>query len=446
MNCRKWLLIGLMMMFIIGYTTPTPIISHDETPMGDVLAYSIYEGLVRAGISPNIVLYNPATGEERVFPTNQKGSYFFGLSRKGIIAYLSSDGEDYDVYLIDTNSDDISPVNITQSPDIRDFDFRWSPDGRYLVFQSHDGDNRILYVWDTDKQMKITLYGLSNMQEPYSFAWSPDGQYLAFGLYQQDLTRLLYVWDGESVINITPADIITTPTHYGFAWSFDGRLAMQVTIFNDNLSMSEIYIWDDDTIMSLTQDWQQVYQLGPWNTQGELVYAICSVEYECDILIWDGVSFRDGLPDKSTFTKIPQPIRVAFNWLWDIENRLMFTDANEFGREEIYRWDRENVVNMSQNPDNHNGGPYLSHDGRWAFVTFFSSEQLIYVRDSENNTLLVSSGQYTPAWSSDGYLMFCKPNWVVNLWDGQQIIEVTKGGDIWAQWQQSGKYIFCSSG
>ncbi|MDX2141665.1 MAG: hypothetical protein SF123_26495 [Chloroflexota bacterium] len=49
-----------------------------------------------------------------------------------------------------------------------------------------------------------------------------------------------------------------------------------------------------------------------------------------------------------------------------------------------------------------------SHDGYWAFVTFFSPEQLVFIRDPANNTLYKGEGQCTPAWSLTEELVFCR--------------------------------------
>src|SRR5260221_7918588 len=109
--------------------------------------------------------------------------------------------------------------------------------------------------------------------------------------------------------------------------------------------------------------------------------------------------------------------------------------------------DGQRATNISQNPTMNNGNPAWSTDGRWTFSTFFSSQQLVYVRDSKNADLLTVKGQQ-PAWNASGYLTFCtsgSPYWVLSMWDGQRIVKITQAYEIWAQWQ-GGSASICYSG
>jgi Tol biopolymer transport system component len=127
----------------------------------------------------------------------------------------------------------------------------------------------------------------------------------------------------------------------------------------------------------------------------------------------------------------------------------MFTSqAPQDTHAQIYVWDGKTATNMSQNPDHHNGSPRWRSDGYWAFSTFFSSEQKVYVRDADNQTVLAADGQSPHTWSSDGDLIFCRNSsagWDLMLWDGEEIIQVTQGGEILAQWMNGGSVV-CSSG
>ena len=116
---------------------------------------------------------------------------------------------------------------------------------------------------------------------------------------------------------------------------------------------------------------------------------------------------------------------------------------------QIYLWDGKTATNISQNPTMHNGGQTWSTDGRWAFATYYSPAQLVYVRDADNKTILTVEGQY-PAWSSTGYLTFCTFNssdaeWMLSIWDGKQVSRIAQAGEIFAQWQNGARNV-CSSG
>jgi hypothetical protein len=113
---------------------------------------------------------------------------------------------------------------------------------------------------------------------------------------------------------------------------------------------------------------------------------------------------------------------------------------------QIYLWDGNSVTNISQNPNANNGDATWSSDGKWAFATFFTVEQqLLYVRDANNQTILTVDGGFqpgakAPAWSSGGYLSFCsvdRNGKILNVWDGLHIRKIAQGREIFAQWSWS---------
>ena len=171
---------------------------------------------------------------------------------------------------------------------------------------------------------------------------------------------------------------------------------------------------------------------------------------EYDIFVWDGVSVANGSPDRSSFTNIaPDLTQYYGNPTWTNTGFLAFIATPPQERHtQIFVWDGQTAINISQNPGLHNGTPRWSNNGNWAFATFFSPQQLLYVRNAENDSLLTVEGSYSPAWSENGNLVFCQRRrlgWVLSLWDGQQIIELAEGYQIRAQWQ-SGSGVVCSSG
>jgi hypothetical protein len=62
--------------------------------------------------------------------------------------------------------------------------------------------------------------------------------------------------------------------------------------------------------------------------------------------------------------------------------------------------------------------------------------------------VLVTKGQYPPAWSSDGLLAFCRydsPDWILSIWNGVEIVEIARGDAIESTWK-NGEFVFCTSG
>jgi dipeptidyl aminopeptidase/acylaminoacyl peptidase len=299
--------------------------------------------------------------------------------------------------------------------------------------------NSEIYVLDAKSQDRLPINISKDInQNGFPIAWSPDGQYLAFESFQDEDDKLIYVWDGETAINITPNDMRDEAESYWTFWSFDGRLAFTVG-FGDS-PRSEIYLWDGDATTSLSLNPTGYISFPTWSAEGKLAFQFLSAQdREYNILIWDGISFTNVAPELTAYYSFPT---------WTNEGLLAFvTTPPEESHAQVVVWDGQTAINISQNPGLHNGSPRWRADGHWAFSTFFSSEQLLYVRDAENRTIFTTEGEYA-VWSSDGNLTFCQrsnPGWTLSIWDGHQIIEIAHGYEIRARWQ-SGSGVLCSSG
>src|SRR5262249_9213995 len=132
---------------------------------------------------------------------------------------------------------------------------------------------------------------------------------------------------------------------------------------------------------------------------------------------------------------------------WTNKGLLGFTATDSVNNTQIYLWDGKVATDISQNPTTSNGAPTWSADGRWAFATFDSQHQVVYVRDAQNKPLLTVEGQ-SPAWSPGGYLTFCdltSTGWKLLIWDGSRVTKVAQGVNIVTEWQ-GGSWSVCSSG
>ena len=286
---------------------------------------------------------------------------------------------------------------------------------------------------------------------PYgsAWAWSPDGQLLAFTAGPNNEERDLFVWDGRAALPVFPEG---GATHAGLAWmpGPDNRLAaIEWYSYGRDSESGDIFLWDERTTVNLSQDLEGIIRDAAWrpNELGSQLAFLHGQDGAYSLLVWDGVS----APTPDNFTEVAPDVTGWFsNPVWTPTGSLAFRGQGpDDTHQQIYLWDGQTVTNISQKPDLHNGSPVWSADGRWAFVTFFSPEQLITVRNVDNRTIAELEGQYTPAWSSDGYLAFCRygeNDWQLHLWDGTQTILLDQGYEVWAQWQQSGAKVGCTSG
>jgi Tol biopolymer transport system component len=354
----------------------------------------------------------------------------------------NSGGRSYIVY------DPESHVRTSLPIDTIDFHFVLSRDGR-LAFASWQNGDAELYILDigsadTSPDSLSPQYVLDG----FPLSWSPDGRYLAYTASDR-----LYVWDGETIVDITPEGLDDNVQWADLSWNSDGRLAFTAwyyVVYPHEGDTHEVYLWDGNTTTSLRQNPAGEDQAPSWSADGRLAF-LSEWNDEYDIFVWDGVSVNNGAPDKESFANIAPEFTFYYSFPgWSPDGELVFigTSPQDEGHAQIYLWDGQTATNISQNLPLHSGSPTWSADGRWAFTTFFSPEQLVYVRDADNHTLLKTEGIYSPAWSSGGILMFCRPDrpdWILSMWDGQQIAELARGTEIVAQWE-SGSGVFCSSG
>jgi WD40 repeat protein len=331
--------------------------------------------------------------------------------------------------------------------DFRDFSF--SVDGR-LAFSSGKEGNGEIYVIDiqTENSQPISL-----TQNPATYghplAWSPDGHYLAFESFQSGGVREICVWDGEQTIVVTPEDMPGTANSYRAYWSNDGRLVFEVFYgYSSDDIPSEIYLWDGHKTVSLSQNPTGEDRYPAWSADGQVAF-LSDWNGDYDVFVWDGVSVKNGIPNRDTFTNVAPDLTAYYSRpAWTNTGLLSFgaTPPQEH-YSQIFVWDGQTATNISDNPGLHNGSQRWHDNGDWAFATFFSSQQLMYVRDKENQPLLTVEG-YSSVWNSDGYLIFChygQMGWILSLWDRQRVIEIVRGYEIRAQWQ-SGSRMICSSG
>jgi Tol biopolymer transport system component len=325
----------------------------------------------------------------------------FSISINNRLAFSSSQDGSSKIYLLDYPFTEDSPIDITPDASIESTPISWSPDGRYLLFESVQATRKTLFLWDGKNILDIHNYH----EKVDEIAWSPNGQ-LAFTEF------------------------------YTFVFPYDG-------------DSSEVFLWDGNSTTSLSQNPSGVDRLPAWSKDGKLAF-LSERNEEYDIFIWDGISKNKGVPDIDTFINIAPNLTQYYSYpTWTNSGTLAFSASREWDLHvQIYEWDGRNSFNISKNQLSHNGGQTWRSDGYWSFTTFFSESDNLYIRDKTNRTILKTKGQYPPAWSQNGLLMFCvnkSPGWTLSLWNGAKVVNVAHSDFIQAKWQ-NGADVFCSSG
>lgn len=440
---RKVLLFSL---FIIIVVIALVALSSRKRPREDILVYSI-DAYVSSEENTRerttqLMQYDPNTGySEFILEDKYLGGFY--VSPDGQLAYTSNREGNYEFYYRESLSADSLSINISQTPDAREYARGWSPNGRYFAFVSWvDAENPRLFVWDGENTLDVTPDNLQSHSGLGFARWSPDESKLAFTVNGQ-----IYIWNGQTTALLDTDNEVCFVTCGGIAWSDDGRLAFTATVSDEN---AEIYIWDNGNFINLSQNPERFDTFPIWSPNGAVAFA-SDYDGHREIILWDGVSISDGKPNTSTFMKPSDGLNVnsLYHGMagWTSEGQLVM-DATSAEDEtiQIYIWDGEQAINMSQNPDKHNGGARWSPNGMWAFIQHSGGQyqEGLFVRDEDNNTIL-HRGMGYHAWTSDGDLSFCSFGWSLHLWDGESIIEIVSSNIINAQWQ-CGARIHCSSG
>ncbi len=362
---------------------------------------------------------------------------------------------DYLVYFINDHPDPqqlvlYSPTSNQRTQILSDWDideFSLSANNRLAFSSSRNGNSSIYvleYPFTENTPREITLDKSSSNISP---SWSPDGRPLLFDSVRTESKKLL-LWDGKSFSSLYD--------HRGkiseVVWSNNGKLAFTEFFINDlppDGDSSEVYIWDGNATVSVSQNPSGEDRFPAWSRDGKLAF-FSSRNGENDVFIWDGISKINGVPDIHTFTNIAPGFTQYYSLpVWTSSNTLAFSGGGTGDSHvQIYEWDGQTAKNISQNPSANNGGQSWRSDGYWSFITFFSDSQDLYIRDNTNQTVLQTKGQYPPAWSQKKLLIFCvpgNPDWTLSMWNGKNVVEIAHGSFIAAKWK-NGEHVFCSYG
>ena len=158
----------------------------------------------------------------------------------GYISFASNRGGDFNIYIMDTNSENLS--NLTDDP-ARELEPAWSPDGHFLAYVSNrDGDFKIYVMNAKTREHRRLTHRHESERSP---AWSPDGKWIAFvsGSFENPpfgkITSYIYKTDvnGAHLVQLTDQGKNLQP-----AWSPDSK---QITFVSyDRGERKGLYVMD----------------------------------------------------------------------------------------------------------------------------------------------------------------------------------------------------------
>jgi Tol biopolymer transport system component len=245
------------------------------------------------------------------------------------IAFSSNrDGSNLQIYDMAVDGTDVRRLTRSSTDDI---DPVWSPDGKWIVFRSFQGDLSQLEAIRPDGSARRIVTNHTDIGWPRI---SPDGQRIAFKSADQRGTNII------AIVNINSSDFRTVPTGldrpWDPIWSPDGKqlvFAQQPPDSGDAVAQREsVYISDvSGSNRRLLATFPGFIQLPAWSFDGSTIayQTYTGKRGDADIVLLDVASGKF-----TTITHRDHPyLDETPAWLPD--GRLLFQSTRD-GRYEIY--------------------------------------------------------------------------------------------------------------
>ncbi len=173
------------------------------------------------------------------------------------IAYISDDGGEYDIYLIDPIGKS-EAVRLTQHENGYRHTLRWSPDSKKIGFT--DQTLRLYYldiatkiITEVDRADYENVDVALDLKPIYDYAWSPDSRYITYSKMDENLLYKVYIYSlEEGKSRLVSGDLFND---FGPIFSDDGKHLL----FISNRRFSPTYC---------DFEWEMVYK----NSSG--IYAL----------------------------------------------------------------------------------------------------------------------------------------------------------------------------
>jgi TolB protein len=157
------------------------------------------------------------------------------------LAFSSNRNGQWDIYLMDLRSGEISAM--TDTPEY-DASPTWSPDGRWIAYERYADDNLDIFLQSIDgNQDAIQL--TTHFSADFAPVWSPQGRQIAFVSTRGGKNQIWLSNLDESGAN----RFVRLSQHYEAmadhpAWSPDGRYLVWAAVTTSGLH--QIYLWDTE--------------------------------------------------------------------------------------------------------------------------------------------------------------------------------------------------------
>jgi len=239
------------------------------------------------------------------------------------IAFVSTASQYKEVYVMDADGD--GPERITRDASIA-MTPCWSPDGRRIVYTSHNRGNWNLYMIDLETRDVRPLSERPGIDA--GAVWSPDGSRIAFMLSERGNTDIYTIRpDGTDLRRLTRhPGIDASPS-----WSPDGR---RIVFSSDRGGVPQLYVMDADGTSLHKLSWTDGYEDSPtWSPKGDRIAFVARTETGFDVCVVDPAG--------------ENPVRLTTDSgsyedpSWSPDGRHIVFSSTRNGTSQIYRMDRD---------------------------------------------------------------------------------------------------------
>ena len=188
------------------------------------------------------------------------------------LAFASDRSGFWDLYVMDLQGGDVKQIT-----DSHEYDSSpsWSPDGKWLAFETYINDNlEIAITSAVDPSQKVILV----TQDPasdHSPVWAPDGRHVAF----------ISTRSGDSDVWLANLDLVGDARYKNLSntpfasenhpvWNFDGSQLLWASI-SQTIGYSGLYIWNANDPNRAAR-WIGDGSWGAWNETAEQIVGVTS--------------------------------------------------------------------------------------------------------------------------------------------------------------------------
>jgi WD40 repeat protein len=200
---------------------------------------------------------------------------------------------------------------------------------------------------------------------------------------------------------------------YSYSLNTNNQLAFVTDCEDGHAIYLDKFPFTGNNLQKIVGDTNTFYDLLSWSDDGKYL-ALVQLQHQLfQIMIWDGENL---IPVYTFQNQINDAI-------WSKDNRLAFVvhqfDCENCDHGEVYVWDGDRTLNVSNNAESEDGFPAWSNDGQLAYQSESENEYSIFVWDGKSlindlpNRYKIETGDsihlwYTsiPSWTDKNQLLF----------------------------------------